>query len=92
MTYHTRPDTQEPLAGGVEGLCTAILIQAVKDYQDLNNRGITSRNDKKSGSYSKNEIARFFNGSWCEFLLESIGSGFSGAYILSCLQAQKSTN
>ncbi|MDE6148849.1 MAG: hypothetical protein K2F81_01975 [Ruminococcus sp.] len=76
----------------VQSLCTAILIQAVLDYQDLNKRGIVSRRDKKRGNYSKNEIARFFKSDWCGCLLESIGGNFTGEYILSCLQAQKPIN
>lgn len=77
--------------GGITALCTAILIQAVLDYQDLNKRGIVSRKDK-SGAYSKNEIARFFTSDWCNFLLSAIGGNFTGEYILSCLRAQKSKN
>lgn len=91
--YKTRQETtQEITAGGVAALCTAVLIQAVIDYQDLNNRGIVSRKDKKCGNYSKNEIARFFRSEWGGYLLESIGCNFTGEYILSCLQAQKPTN
>lgn len=80
--------SKNPLAFDIEELCTAVLIQAVEDYQDLNKRGLTSRTDPKSGKYSKNEIARFFNSKWCEVLLESIGSDFSGQHILNCLKAQ----
>lgn len=76
---------------GVTSLCTAILVQAVLDYQDLNKRGLVSRKDK-SGTYSKNEIARFFRSDWCELLLSAIGGSFTGEYILSCLRAQKSEN
>lgn len=92
MYEGTRSTTKEISAVGVEELCTAVLIQAVKDYQDLNQRGLVSRNDKKSGRYSKNEIARFFNSKWCNMLLDTIGSSFSGDYILSCLQSQKPIN
>ena len=88
--YKTRSEAI-PAGGGMTALCTAILIQAVLDYQDLNRRGIVSREDK-SGSYSKNEIARFFNSEWCGFLLSAIGGNFTGEYILSCLRAQKSEN
>lgn len=90
--YKTRPETMNITAGGVASLCTAILIQAVLDYQDLNNRGIASRKDKKCGNYSKNEIARFLKSDWCGYLLDSIGGNFTGEYILSCLQAQKPIN
>lgn len=85
--YKTRPEAIQETSA-VQSLCTAILIQAVLDYQDLNKRGIVSRRDKKSGNYSKNEIARFFKSDWCGYLLESIGGNFTGEYILSCLQAQ----
>lgn len=91
--YKARPEIiQEITASGVIALCTAVLIQAVLDYQDLNNRNTVSRKDKRCGNYSKNEIARFFKSDWCSRLLESIGGNFTGEYILSCLQAHKSMN
>lgn len=91
--YKTRPETiKENTEGGVAALYTAVLTQAIIDYQDLNNRGVVSRKNKKCGDYSKNEIARFFKSDWCDYLLESIDSNFTGEYILSCLQAQKPIN
>ena len=78
-------------AAGAKELCAAILIQAVRDYQDLNKRRTASAGNKKSGKYSKNEITRFFNSRWCEILLETAGSNLSGSYILDLLQTKNAT-
>lgn len=82
-----RPIIKEISAVGVEELCAAVLIRAVKDYQDLNQQGLLSRKGKRS----KNEIAQFFNSEWCELMLRAIGSNLYGEEILSCLQSQKLT-
>lgn len=89
--YQTIMEETNRTVGGVTTLCTAVIIQAVTDYQDLNKRGVVSQKGK-SGNYSKNEIARFFGSDWCDYLLGSIGVNFTGEYILSYLQAQKSQN
>lgn len=92
-TYKTRPEIMQDITGdGATALCTAILAQAVLDYQDLNERGVASRKDKKNGNYSKSEIAKFLKSDWCGYLLKSIGGNFTGEYILSCLRAQKQKN
>lgn len=84
--------TKNISAAGAKELCAAILIQAVKDYQDLNKRRVASGGNNKSGKYSKNEIARFLKSRWCEILLETAGSNLSGSYILDFLRAKvKST-
>ncbi len=92
--YKARPEIIQKITarGGVTALCTAVLIQAVLDYQDLNNRGIVSRKDKRCGKYSKDEIERFLKSDWCGKLLGHIGGSFTGEYILSCLQTRKSEN
>ncbi len=90
--YKTLPNYKEEVTGGSISLCTAILIQAVLDYQELNKRGVESRNEGKRGKYSKDELACFFKSEWCDFLLTSINSNFTGEYILSCLKAQQQIN
>ena len=79
--------TQKPeTGGGVEGLCTAILIQAVLDYQDLCQRGVASVKTRKEGSYSKNAITRFFKSEWCARLLATIGGHITGESIIAMLK------
>lgn len=57
--YKNRPEiSQADLTGGTKSLCTAILIQALLDYKDLNAKDVVSYRDV-SGKYSKDEIARF---------------------------------
>ena len=78
------PDT----GSGIKGLCTAILVQAVLDYQELCRNGVASVKSKKSGNYSKNEISRFFDSEWCAQLLDTIGGHVSGKDISDILKKQ----
>lgn len=75
----------ERLSGGDTSLCTAILVQAVLDYQDLNKRGVVSRKCK-GGHYSKHEITTFFHSDWCRFLLKQLGGHYTGEQILKSIR------
>lgn len=75
----------EKLSGGEKSLCTAILVQAILDYQDLIKRGVASR-ECKGGHYSKHEITSFFHSAWCVFLLKQIGGHYTGDRILKYIK------
>lgn len=74
--------------GGVKGLCTAIVIQAILDYQEQCDKGVTVIDKPKTGHISKNEITKFFRSSWGEMILEGIGGHYTGEQIIEMLQAQ----
>lgn len=84
--YKTRPDINPGDAtNGAVALCSAIVAQAVLDYQDLHNRGVTSR-EEKGYVYSEEEIEDFFHSEWCRTLLKIVGNDCTGERILHCLQ------
>lgn len=89
-TPKTLNDGSQPSC--IIALYTAILIQAVSDYQELNKMNTASQKNKKSGYFSKSEIARFLKSDWCRYLLDVIGCDLTGEYILSCLQTHKTKN
>ena len=82
------PIPLEPLSSSEKSLCTAILVQAILDYQELTQRGVTLRKSK-GGRYSKNEITTFFHSDWCQFLLEQLGGHYTGEQILSIIKKYK---
>lgn len=74
--------------GGVKALCTAILIQAILDYQELNNKGVAVIDYPKTGRISKNEITRFFKSKWGAELLATIGGHYNGKQIINILKGE----
>lgn len=87
--YQPQPETLvDSIDGGVKGLCTAIVIQAILDYQELCDKGVTVIDNPKTGHISKNEITKFFRSPWGEMLLEGIGGHYTGEQIIEMLQAQ----
>ena len=86
--YKPQPEIFGEIDGGVKGLCTAIVIQAILDYQELCDKGVTVIDNPKDGRLSKNEITKFFRSSWGEMLLEGIGGHYTGEQIIEMLQAQ----
>ena len=70
----------------MENLYLAIIEQAIKDYKDLQKRGVKSYNDSYNGKYSIREITRFFKSEWCEHLLTYVNVDFSGEDILNILE------
>lgn len=79
------------LKGGYRALCTAILIQAILDYQELCDKGVASIGTYDRGRYSKNEITRFFHSEWCTWLLEYIGGNYDGISIIEALKKNEAT-
>ena len=59
---------------GCDYLRNAIVTQAAKDYKKIVKR---KKRHPKYGAYSKEELERFFNSQWFEFL-----TGVDGNYIL----------
>lgn len=86
--YKPQPEIFGEIDGGVKGLCTAIVIQAILDYQELCDKGVTVIDNPKDGHISKNEITKFFRSSWGEMILESIGGHYTGEQIIEMLQTQ----
>ena len=75
----------EKLSGGEKSLCTAIIVQAILDYQDCDKRGV-DKVDRRDEQYSKSEIIRFFQSAWCRFLLKQLGGHYTGEQILKSMQ------
>ena len=51
-------------------ICAAILIQAVEDYRELLHKELPAVKDKNGGGFSLDEIESFFEGDWCELIIQ----------------------
>ena len=83
-----KPQPKETIGeydNSIDALCTAILIQAIVDYKDWQNKSALSLTDI-SGKYTKNEISRFFQSEWCSILLRTIGCRYTGEQILEMIK------
>ena len=53
-------------------LCGAILCQAVADYKEVLKCGGSFSHSGSDGFYSTEELCEFFDGEWCDFLLNDV--------------------
>lgn len=82
-------DDYEITTYSAKELAEAVLVQAIEDWKELEEKGKTYISHKADGSFSLQEIEAFFNSRWCEIILESLRIKMSGQDFISMLRKQK---
>lgn len=87
-TQSQRQDT----GGGIPGLCTAIIAQAIIDYQELCDKDVDYIKAGKDNWFSKEEINEFIKSDWCKSLLQMIGDHINIDDLIFELRRQTKTS
>lgn len=77
--------------GNAKTLCSAVLLQAIRDYRELRKNGSEHIKTKNQGEFSIGELESFFRGDWCRFLCRAANLRVSGPSILRKLESEFDT-
>lgn len=72
----------------VRKLVYEIFIQAIVDYRNLSNKTYRKKS-KSAGACNIEEIEKFFNGNWCQDLLDGLNIKMTGQDILYRLKGER---